>query len=67
MMAVASAWRGLAAEMTSAVTSYETTISQLVDDEWMGPASVAMAAAAAPYAGILERFGGSGCWRCRSG
>ncbi|OBH17049.1 PPE family protein [Mycolicibacter sinensis] len=49
MMAVASAWRGLAAEITSALTSYETTLSQLVDDEWMGPASAAMSAAAKPF------------------
>lgn len=48
MMAVASAWRSLAGELTSAVTSYETTISQLIDEGWMGPASAAMAAAAKP-------------------
>lgn len=49
MMAVASAWRGLAAEISSALTSCETTITRLVDDEWMGPASVSMAAATKPY------------------
>jgi PPE-repeat protein len=49
MMAVASAWRGLAAEITSALTSYETTLSQLVDEEWMGPASASMTAASKPY------------------
>lgn len=49
MMAVASAWRGLAAEITSALTSYETTFSQLVDQEWMGPASASMTAATKPY------------------
>lgn len=49
MMAVASAWRGLAAEITSALTSTETTLSQLVDEEWMGPASASMTAAAKPY------------------
>ncbi|MBS9535671.1 PPE family protein [Mycobacterium sp. M1] len=49
MMAAASAWRGLAGEITSTLTSYETTLSQLVDDEWMGPASAAMTAAAKPY------------------
>lgn len=49
MMAAASAWRGLAGEIASTVTSYETTISQLVDDEWTGPASASMAAAAKPY------------------
>lgn len=49
MMAVASAWRGLAAEISSALTSYETTFSQLVDQEWMGPASASMTAATKPY------------------
>lgn len=49
MMAVASAWRGLAAEITSALTSTETTLSQLVDEAWMGPASASMTAAAKPY------------------
>ncbi|HEU0190037.1 MAG TPA: PPE family protein [Mycobacterium sp.] len=49
MMAAASAWRALAGEITSALTSYETTISQLVDEEWTGPASASMAAAAKPY------------------
>jgi PPE-repeat protein len=49
MMAVASAWRGLAAEISSALTSCETTITQLVDEQWMGPASAAMTAATQPY------------------
>jgi PPE-repeat protein len=49
MMAVASAWRGLAAEISSALTSYETTFSQLVDEEWLGPASASMTAATKPY------------------
>lgn len=49
MMAVASAWRSLAAEITSALTSCETTLSQLVDEEWMGPASASMTAATQPY------------------
>lgn len=49
MMAVASAWRGLAAEITSALTSCETTLTQLVDEEWMGPASASMTAATQPY------------------
>lgn len=58
MMAVASAWRGLAGEITSALTSYETTISQLVDEEWMGPASASMTAAAKPYLAWLTDTAG---------
>ena len=49
MMAVASAWRGIAAEIASALTSYETTLGQLVDEEWLGPASAAMTVATTPY------------------
>lgn len=49
MMTVASAWRTLAAEISSALTSYETTLTQLVDEEWMGPASASMTAATKPY------------------
>lgn len=49
MMAAASAWRALAAELASAASSYETVISRLTGEEWRGPASTAMATAAAPY------------------
>lgn len=49
MMTVASAWRGLASEISSALTSCETTITQLVDEQWMGPASASMTAATKPY------------------
>ncbi|MGH8302402.1 MAG: PPE family protein, partial [Steroidobacteraceae bacterium] len=49
MMAAASAWSGLAAELNSAATGYEAVITQLASDEWMGPASTSMADAAAPY------------------
>jgi PPE-repeat protein len=45
----ASAWNGLAAELQSAAQGYETTITQLANDEWNGPASAAMASAAQPY------------------
>jgi PPE-repeat protein len=49
LQAAASAWNGLAAELNSAATGYNTVITQLVSDEWMGPASTSMADAAAPY------------------
>ena len=47
--AAASAWNGLAAELNSAATGYDTVITQLASDEWLGPASTSMADAAAPY------------------
>ena len=49
LQAAASAWNGLAAELQSAAQGYETTITQLANDEWNGPASTAMASAAQPY------------------
>jgi PPE-repeat protein len=49
LQAAASAWNGLAAELQSAAANYETVITQLANDEWMGPASAAMASAAQPY------------------
>ena len=49
LQAAASAWNGLAAELSSAVSGYDTVISQLASDEWMGPASASMASAAQPY------------------
>lgn len=49
MLAAASAWDGLAAQLHSAAVSYESVISNLVSG-WQGPSAMAMAAAAAPYA-----------------
>jgi PPE-repeat protein len=49
MMAAASAWNGLGAELATTASSYESVISTLTGEEWRGPASAAMAAAAAPY------------------
>ncbi len=50
MLTAAAAWNSLAAELSSAARSYQTVISELIDYGWLGPASTAMAAAAAPYA-----------------
>jgi PPE-repeat protein len=49
LQAAASAWNGLAAELSSAATSYEQVVTQLASDEWMGPASASMASAAQQY------------------
>ncbi|ORC00024.1 PPE family protein [Mycobacterium persicum] len=49
MAAAATAWNSLAVELSSAATGYETVITQLSSEEWMGPASAAMAEAVAPY------------------
>lgn len=49
MMAAAAGWNNLAAELSTTATSYESVISELAGGEWLGPASLAMAAAVEPY------------------
>ncbi|KAA1251083.1 PPE family protein [Mycobacterium simiae] len=54
MTTAASAWSGLAAELDSTAAGYETLVTQLAGEEWLGPASTAMADAVAPYIGWLR-------------
>jgi PPE-repeat protein len=49
MLAAAAAWDGLAAELRSTAASYQSVISGLKIEGWLGPASASMAAAVAPY------------------
>jgi PPE-repeat protein len=49
MLAAASTWDGLAAELGSAATSYTTVISELTEGPWQGSASTAMSVAANNY------------------
>jgi len=49
MLAAASAWDGLAAELQSTAASYRTAISELTGGPWLGSSSASMAAAATPY------------------
>jgi PPE-repeat protein len=49
MLAAATAWDGLAAELQSTAASYGSVISELTGGPWLGPSSTSMAAAAAPY------------------
>lgn len=49
MLAAATAWDGLAAELQSTAASYGSVISELTGGPWLGPSATAMAAAAAPY------------------
>ncbi|OBG36006.1 PPE family protein [Mycobacterium sp. E3198] len=53
MLAAASGWHGLAAEMRSTATAYGSVLAALTGEEWRGPASASMAAAAAPYVAWL--------------
>jgi PPE-repeat protein len=57
MLAAASGWDTLAAELQSGASSYGSAISQLAD-EWQGPSSAAMAAAATPYVDWLSAAAG---------
>src|SRR5271168_2467284 len=49
MLTAAQAWQGLAAELHSAASSYQSVVSSLTAGQWLGPASASMAAAAASY------------------
>lgn len=53
LLAAASAWDGLAAQLHSAAASYESVISNLTGG-WQGPSSLTMAGAAAPYAAWMS-------------
>ncbi|TVS89861.1 PPE family protein [Mycobacterium helveticum] len=48
MLAASAGWESLAAELQSAARGYRSVISTLTE-EWVGPTSMAMAAAATPY------------------
>ncbi|ETZ96877.1 PPE family protein [Mycobacterium kansasii 824] len=54
LFAAASAWAGLAAELAGSASSFDAVIAGLTGGPWAGPASVSMAAAAAPYVGWLS-------------
>lgn len=54
MLAAASAWDGLAAELRSTALSYGTVTSELANDTWQGPSSTAMEDAVTPYLAWLN-------------
>jgi PPE-repeat protein len=49
MLAAASVWDTVAAELYSTASSYQSVINLLTAGPWLGPASASMTAAAAPY------------------
>jgi PPE-repeat protein len=57
MLAAATAWAGLAAELGSTAALYESVVSGLTSDGWTGPASASMAAAAEPYVNWITTTG----------
>jgi PPE-repeat protein len=54
LMAAASAWNELAADLETTATSYQEVIQQLTGGPWLGPSSARMASAAAPYIAWLQ-------------
>ncbi|WP_415823745.1 PPE family protein, partial [Mycobacterium basiliense] len=54
----AAAWEGLAADLAASASSFDAVVSGLASGPWSGPASVSMAAAAAPYVGWLSAAAG---------
>ena len=58
LMAAASAWDELAAELEAAAASYQTVLAQLTGTSWLGPSSARMAAATAPYVDWLAGTAG---------
>jgi PPE-repeat protein len=54
LQAAATAWEGLAGELQSTASNYQSIISGLVSGDWQGPSSEAAAAAAAPYVSWLS-------------
>jgi len=53
LLTAAAAWDGLSNELSVAANSYTSVVTELTGMTWLGPASVAMAAAAMPYAAWL--------------
>jgi PPE-repeat protein len=54
LVAAASAWDALAAELVSTAGSYQAAIVELTGGRWLGATSLSMAAAASPYVAWLN-------------
>jgi len=63
MMAAASAWSSLGSELSTTAASYESVISTLTGDEWLGPSSCDLVEhhLRVPAASRLSGHGVSGC------
>ena len=49
LMAAASAWDELAADLEASANAFQTTVAQLTGATWLGPSSAKMASATTPY------------------
>ncbi|ORC01222.1 hypothetical protein B1T48_07810, partial [Mycobacterium persicum] len=59
LLAAAAAWNGLALELNTTAASIESIVTLLTGEQWLGPASLSMAAAAQPYIAWLTYTGAS--------
>lgn len=55
LVAAATAWQNLATELQSTASSYSSVLSSLTAGPWVGPSSLAMASAAAPYVAWMQQ------------
>jgi PPE-repeat protein len=58
LFVAASAWDGLASDLASSASSFDSVVSGLTGGQWTGPASALMALAAAPYVTWLSAAAG---------
>jgi PPE-repeat protein len=54
LMAAASAWDELAADLETTANSYQAIIAQMTGGPWLGPSSARMASATAPYIAWMQ-------------
>ncbi len=54
MMAAAAAWNSTAADLSTTAAGSQSVIAELAGGEWLGPSSLAMAAAVQPYIEWME-------------
>ncbi|HEY1842900.1 MAG TPA: PPE family protein [Mycobacterium sp.] len=58
LMAAASAWDELAADLETTAASYQTVLTQLTGTTWLGPSSARMAASTSPFVDWLAGTAG---------
>lgn len=54
LVAAATAWEALAAELTSTANAYRSMLAELTGGPWVGPSSTSMTAAAVPYVSWID-------------
>lgn len=54
LVAAAAAWNGIAVELSTAASCFESIVTRLTTEPWLGPAALSMAAAAKPLVAWLN-------------